>query len=146
MDCRLPDGYCARPDSAAPLQWPNIRSQQAVFEFGCHLAARSQAPRLIVIGCRSPRVLLDAPAAVMVVDAEAMRRLFDEADAATGDTVVSYCHIGQQASLVYFAARYLGFDVRLYDGSFQDWSRRTDLPVVATPAKPDAAATAPPRP
>jgi CubicO group peptidase (beta-lactamase class C family)/3-mercaptopyruvate sulfurtransferase SseA len=50
------------------------------------------------------------------------------APAVNGD-VVSYCHIGQQATVVYFAARYLGLDARLYDGSFQDWSRRTDLPV-----------------
>lgn len=42
---------------------------------------------------------------------------------------VAYCHIGQQATLVYFAARYLGRDIRLYDGSFQDWSTRPGLPV-----------------
>ncbi|HWC97979.1 MAG TPA: serine hydrolase [Candidatus Sulfopaludibacter sp.] len=42
---------------------------------------------------------------------------------------VSYCHIGQQATVIYFAARYLGLNARLYDGSFQDWSRRADLPV-----------------
>ncbi|MGH9864582.1 MAG: hypothetical protein ACRD4H_04135 [Candidatus Acidiferrales bacterium] len=41
---------------------------------------------------------------------------------------MSYCHIGQQASLLYFVARYLGYDARLYDGSWQDWSRHTDLP------------------
>jgi thiosulfate/3-mercaptopyruvate sulfurtransferase len=44
-------------------------------------------------------------------------------------TVVSYCHIGQQATVLYFAARYLGLSARLYDGSFQDWSARTNLPV-----------------
>jgi CubicO group peptidase (beta-lactamase class C family) len=42
---------------------------------------------------------------------------------------VSYCHIGQQATVIYFAARYQGLDARLYDGSFQDWSRRPELPV-----------------
>jgi thiosulfate/3-mercaptopyruvate sulfurtransferase len=69
------------------------------------------------------------------VDANAMRKLFQAADAASGDTVVPYCHIGQQASLAYFAARYLGYDVRLYDGSFQDWSKRADLPVVSNSPK-----------
>jgi len=43
--------------------------------------------------------------------------------------VATYCHIGQQASLLYFVAKYLGYDAHLYDGSFQDWSNRKDLPV-----------------
>lgn len=43
--------------------------------------------------------------------------------------LVVYCHIGQQATLVYFASRYLGLKPRLYDGSFQDWSSRPELPV-----------------
>lgn len=60
---------------------------------------------------------------------------FAEAGVAKGQTVVTYCHIGQQATLVWFAARYLGFTARLYDGSFQDWAPRTDLPVV-NPAAP----------
>lgn len=67
------------------------------------------------------------------IDPGAMRKLIEGAGAAKGDTVVSYCHIGQQASLVYFAARYLGYDAKLYDGSFQDWSRHAEFPVVAKP-------------
>lgn len=46
-----------------------------------------------------------------------------------GKELVVYCHIGQQATLLYFAARLLGQPVRLYDGSFQEWSRRQELPV-----------------
>ena len=47
--------------------------------------------------------------------------------------IVPYCHIGQQATLVYFVARYLGLNARLYDGSFQDWSMRSVLPVEPPP-------------
>lgn len=47
-----------------------------------------------------------------------------------GSTIVTYCHIGQQATVLYFAARLTGKNVKLYDGSFQDWSSRLDLPVV----------------
>jgi thiosulfate/3-mercaptopyruvate sulfurtransferase len=53
---------------------------------------------------------------------------FTKAGVKPGDTVVTYCHIGQQATATLFAARTLGFKVMLYDGSFEDWSKR-DLPV-----------------
>ena len=58
-----------------------------------------------------------------------LRALFTRAGVAPGDTVVAYCHIGQQATAVLFAARSLGHPVFLYDGSYQDWSRRAELPV-----------------
>jgi thiosulfate/3-mercaptopyruvate sulfurtransferase len=61
--------------------------------------------------------------------AEELRALFARAGVAPGDTVVAYCHIGQQATAVLFAARSIGHPVLLYDGSYQDWSRRTELPV-----------------
>jgi thiosulfate/3-mercaptopyruvate sulfurtransferase len=48
--------------------------------------------------------------------------LFSKAGVAPSDTVVGYCHIGLQATAMLFAARVLGHPVRLYDGSFEDWS------------------------
>lgn len=59
-----------------------------------------------------------------------LRAQFAEAGVRDGQTVVTYCHIGQQASFVWFVARYLGYPAKLYDGSFQDWAARTELPVV----------------
>jgi thiosulfate/3-mercaptopyruvate sulfurtransferase len=61
--------------------------------------------------------------------ADALRALFNTAGVKQGDSVTTYCHIGQQASLLYFVARYLGYSAHLYDGSFEDWSRRSELPV-----------------
>jgi thiosulfate/3-mercaptopyruvate sulfurtransferase len=64
-----------------------------------------------------------------------IRAVFTKAGVKPGDTVITYCHIGQQATAVLFAARTLGYKVMLYDGSFEDWSRR-DLPVeVVSPRK-----------
>jgi thiosulfate/3-mercaptopyruvate sulfurtransferase len=57
-----------------------------------------------------------------------LREMFAQAGVKPNDTVVAYCHVGQQATALLFAAESLGYDVKLYDGSFQDWSKRA-LPV-----------------
>jgi thiosulfate/3-mercaptopyruvate sulfurtransferase len=55
-------------------------------------------------------------------------------------TVVTYCRSGMQASHAYFVARWLGYrDVRLYDGSFIEWS---GLPADQYPVSREAAAGA----
>jgi 3-mercaptopyruvate sulfurtransferase SseA len=36
--------------------------------------------------------------------------------------------IGMRASVIYFVARHLGFDAKMYDGSIVDWGQRK-LPV-----------------
>jgi len=60
--------------------------------------------------------------------ADEIAAVFTKAGVKPGDTVIGYCHIGQQATAMLFAARTLGYKVVLYDGSFEDWSKR-DLPV-----------------
>ena len=58
-----------------------------------------------------------------------LEALFAKAGVKPGDTVVGYCHIGQQATAMLFGARSLGHKVLLYDGSYQDWNRHADFPV-----------------
>ncbi|MCU0623275.1 MAG: rhodanese-like domain-containing protein [Gemmatimonadaceae bacterium] len=59
-------------------------------------------------------------------------RLLSAAGAPKGTPVVTYCHVGQQASLLWFAARLAGRPARMYDGSFQEWSRLADAPVTTS--------------
>jgi thiosulfate/3-mercaptopyruvate sulfurtransferase len=61
-----------------------------------------------------------------------LQAIFAKAGVKPGDTVVGYCHIGQQATGMLFAARSLGHKVLLYDGSFEDWSAHADYPVETT--------------
>ncbi|MEO8619896.1 MAG: rhodanese-like domain-containing protein [bacterium] len=61
--------------------------------------------------------------------ADQLAALFAKAGVGPRDTVVAYCHIGQQATAVLFAARTLGHPVLLFDGSYQEWGRRADLPI-----------------
>lgn len=59
-----------------------------------------------------------------------LEALFTKAGVKPNDTVIGYCHIGQQATAMLFAARTLGHKVLLYDGSFEDWSLfHPDYPV-----------------
>jgi thiosulfate/3-mercaptopyruvate sulfurtransferase len=53
-----------------------------------------------------------------------LRAKLEAAGAAPGRPVVSYCMVGMRASVVYFVARHLGLDAKLYDGSIIDWGRR----------------------
>lgn len=60
--------------------------------------------------------------------ADDLAATFKAAGVQTGDKLLVYCHVGWQGTAVVFAARSLGYDAALYDGSFQDWSHR-NLPV-----------------
>lgn len=58
-----------------------------------------------------------------------LRALFEEAGADEDLTVLAYCTIGTRASLTYFVGRMLGYDMRLYEGSWHEWSS-LELPFV----------------
>lgn len=55
--------------------------------------------------------------------------LFRGVRAEPGDTVVTYCHIGQQGTVIWFAAKLAGYEAKLYDGSFTQWSNLTQYAV-----------------
>ena len=82
-----------------------------------HIAGAKQLPW---------NALVDASGKFLPVDQ--LRARLEAAGAVSGRPVVAYCMVGMRASVVYFVARHLGYEPKLYDGSIVDWSRRK-LPV-----------------
>jgi thiosulfate/3-mercaptopyruvate sulfurtransferase len=67
----------------------------------------------------------------VMLPADELRQRYEAAGLNGERTFVAYCRTGMQASHAYFVARLLGYDARLYDGSFFEWSNRTDYPVTS---------------
>lgn len=59
-----------------------------------------------------------------------LRKLFADRGVSSGHKLITYCEIGLQASHNYFVAKYLGYDVSMFDGSFYQWNDLEHLPVV----------------
>lgn len=65
-----------------------------------------------------------------LLDAEDIAKNYASVGAKPGKKLITYCEIGWQASHAYFTAKYLGYDVQMYDGSYQEWSDVQKQPVV----------------
>lgn len=65
---------------------------------------------------------------------DSLASIFRDAGVKEGQKVVTYCWVGQQATVPLFAARMLGYDAALFDGSWEIWSAMDDsYPVETTP-------------
>ncbi|MBZ5492173.1 MAG: sulfurtransferase [Acidobacteriia bacterium] len=64
-----------------------------------------------------------------------LRRMYEQAHAAAGQPLVTYCRTGMQSSFDYFVAKYLGYDPSMYDASFFEWSKN-GLPVETSAKHP----------
>jgi len=53
-----------------------------------------------------------------------LRKIYEAAGLAPTRSVVTYCNSGMQASQSYFTLKYLGYDVKLYDGSMAEWNAK----------------------
>lgn len=75
-----------------------------------------------------------------------MRRIVQAAGVDPADEIVVYCSTGREATLVFLALKHrLGYpNVRLYEGSWTEYTAQMDLPVERDPAGAAAAAHRPP--
>src|SRR5215475_1274379 len=62
--------------------------------------------------------------------ASELNKIYEAAGLKAGQKVITYCNTGMQASHAYFTLKYLGYDVRMYDGSFSEWSSAEGAQVV----------------
>jgi thiosulfate/3-mercaptopyruvate sulfurtransferase len=58
-----------------------------------------------------------------------IREVFQNADVRPENELITYCFVGNAASVAYFVARHLGYHVHLYDGSMDEWGNRFELPL-----------------
>ena len=77
--------------------------------------------------------LLVAPENPVLRDFTDVQLQFVDAGADYGAIVVNYCYVGMRASYTYLIAKHLGYDARLYDGSWNEWSKNDSLPAVTSP-------------
>jgi thiosulfate/3-mercaptopyruvate sulfurtransferase len=80
--------------------------------------------------------MFNDPAEFTLKPVAELQRMWSER-VANGDTVVAYCRVGHRSSATYLVSRLLGYPVKLYDGSYEEWSK-LNLPVsqAATPLLP----------
>jgi thiosulfate/3-mercaptopyruvate sulfurtransferase len=106
-----------------------VDARAAAFYSGAQ-TGRSDPPRAgHIAGAKSVPFSDITDAQSRLKSADQLAAIFTAAGVQPGDTVIGYCHIGQQATAMLLAAKSLGHPVLLYDGSFEDWARHADYPV-----------------
>ena len=106
-------------DARAPEEYTGMLPGKGILRPG-HLPGAMSLPWTSMIVSR------DNP--VFRPEAE-LRALFEAKGARPGRRVAAYCRTGVSAATLYVAARHLGYEAGLYDGSYAEWSGDPRLPV-----------------
>jgi len=115
----LPDSKIALLDVRSEREFSGREAGLAVTRSG-HIPGAVNLPWLANL-VSSERPLLGS--------ASDLSRRYREAGLEPEDLVVTYGRTGADAALTYFVLKYLGFDVRIYEGGFVEWSRSADADV-----------------
>jgi thiosulfate/3-mercaptopyruvate sulfurtransferase len=116
----------------APAASPILVDARTAGEFSGTTPASSEIPRPGHIPGAKDVYWMDTQASKtdMSLQPEAsLRQKYESAGVTPDRPVVTYCNTGMQASQSYFTLKYLGYDTRMYDGSFSEWSNAKDSPV-----------------
>lgn len=62
------------------------------------------------------------PEGYQMIASSSIAQNYSAIGATPGKKLITYCEIGWQATHDYFTAKYLGYDVKMYDGSYQEWN------------------------
>ncbi|MGA2412230.1 MAG: rhodanese-like domain-containing protein [Candidatus Binataceae bacterium] len=66
---------------------------------------------------------LASPPSALLKPADEIGRMLEVAGIHANKPVIAYCRSGPRAALGYLALKHLGYDVRLFDGSWAQWAR-----------------------
>jgi thiosulfate/3-mercaptopyruvate sulfurtransferase len=74
--------------------------------------------------------MIDSTSSIKTV--EILQKNFTSVVPGKEKEIVTYCFIGQTACVNYLVGRSLGYNIKVYDGSMQEWSRLPELPMEKT--------------
>jgi thiosulfate/3-mercaptopyruvate sulfurtransferase len=116
----------------APAASPVLLDARTAEEFNGATQASSEIPRPGHIPGSANVYWMQGQASksdMSLLPEAGLRKLYESAGVAPDRPAVTYCNTGMQASQSYFTLKYLGYDARMYDGSFSEWSNAKDSPV-----------------
>lgn len=116
--------YVVLLDARPSAEYDGAVKSEAVPKAGHIAGAQSLYWKKLIRSDADPRLL----------PVDELRQQFSSAGAAPGKSVVTYCRTGMQSSVAYFVAKYLGYNVSMYDGSVYEWVHAADNNLVLSPS------------